>query len=409
MNLYNKRNIDTDLKFLEYCMKNKKIYVLLKNKIVGIDSVIPLCLELNKVCGCRFTFVLFNHPTFQAITNDNIVLFDAINSIGELVDLSVSSNRHVSLEKITTVFFLIKMMYCVNYRRNYIMHFGALHEYPLDKMVKLINLSRVILCENTSYGPCSTVSNIYNYRETQIEYSESHLHKSSILNARILIGYDKLWNYFKHDKAVNAHKVLFNNSRNSNAWIDFIKSKSSSYIDNELHNAFDNQGHGHIIIVFIGRLNLDETGKYVSSFIQLIHELAKNIGDKFPVFIKPHIFSDLDFLEKCILEGIGNYTMNYIITKLHPSVLASRAAIALFVNNSTVIHEISNLNVPIIQCLYGFNRDEALNESSNKSNYVMTKGMDNLSVIVNKLLSVNASPIVYRKKQEKIDCSFLLH
>ena len=222
-------------------------------------------------------------------------------------------------------------------------------------------------------------------------------------------GHPKLWNYFKHDKAVNAHKVLFNNSRNSNAWIDFIKSKSSSYIDNELHNAFDNQGHGHIIIVFIGRLNLDETGKYVSSFIQLIHELAKNIGDKFPVFIKPHIFSDLDFLEKCILEGIGNYTMNYIITKLHPSVLASRAAIALFVNNSTVIHEISNLNVPIIQCLYGFNRDEALNESSNKSNYVMTKGMDNLSVIVNKLLSVNASPIVYRKKQEKIDCSFLLH
>ena len=289
------------------------------------------------------------------------------------------------------------------------MHFGALHEKPLNRISSFYKLKRTILCEGVSYGPHSVKKNIFNNRETQSVFNKSKMCKKTALKAGILIGYDKLWNYFKHREAVKSHKIVFNDSRNASAWVDFIESKASNYIDRELDENNIDQKDRHIIIVFIGRLQLDKTGQFIESFIQMISEIAKNVGDEYPVFIKPHIFADLEFIMNCISKGVGGGKINYIFTKLHPSVLASRAAISFFIDNSTVINEISNLNVPIIQCLYGFDDKGILAKTSKKSDYVITKKTDNLGVIINDLLSVDNPPAVYRKKQGKFNCGNLFN
>jgi len=286
------------------------------------------------------------------------------------------------------------------------MHFGALHEKPLNRISSFYKLKRTILCEGVSYGPHSVKKNIFNNRETQSVFNKSKMCKKTALKAGILIGYDKLWNYFKHREAVKSHKIVFNDSRNASAWVDFIESKASNYIDRELDENNIDQKDRHIIIVFIGRLQLDKTGQFIESFIQMISEIAKNVGDEYPVFIKPHVLSDLDFLQKCVLDGIGEYKMKYILTKLHPSVLASRAAMSFFVGNSTVIREISNLKVPIIQCLYGFDNKGVLAKASDKANYIMTKKDGDLSKIINKLILAKYSPVVFTKRKNNIDCSF---
>ena len=384
----------------------KKIYVFLKNKLIGIDSVIPLCLQLNRECNCSFTFVLFHGETFDAIVNDNTVLIDAINSVGTIVNLSSARYKYKFLSKIYAISYLIKTIYGVNYSKNYLMHFGALHEKPLNKIANYYKLKRVILCEPTSYGPWITTGNIFNNRETQDVFNNSELYKSPVLNAGVLIGYDKLWNYFKHTKAIDTHQIIFDNARNGSAWVDFIKKRSSDYIDNELN---DNNlpSHNKIIIVFIGRLQLDKTGNFIDSFVKMINEIAKNVGNKIPVFIKPHIFSDLDFLEECILKGIAGYNMTYILTKLHPSVLSSRAVMAFFVGASTVINEIANLKVPIVQCLYGFDEAGISFHASKKAYYIATKKTGNLNTVINELLYVDSNPVVYKKRRGTIDCSFM--
>jgi len=283
---------------------------------------------------------------------------------------------------------------------------------PLNFITKFIPLKRIIFHERSSYGRCSydAPETFFNCRQSQDEFESDALpYQLPILNAGILIGYDKLWNYFKHTKAINAKHIIFDDSRNGSAWIDFIKNRSSEYIDSELDKYLLNQKSKHILIIFIGRIQIDKSGSYIKSFIQMIDEISKTVGDKVPVFIKPHIFADLEFIMNCISKGVGGGKINYIFTKLHPSVLASRAAISFFIGNSTVINEISNLNVPIIQCLYGFDDKGILAKTSKKSDYVITKKTDNLGVIINDLLSVDNPPAVYRKKQGKFNCGNLFN
>ena len=395
-------------------MKRKHIYVLLRNKIIGVDSVITMCMQIHKDCDCEFTFMLFEHEAFKVIKKDNIVLSDAINKIGSLVSLSSKRHRCKVFSKIHAVFFIIKMIVKINYKNSLIMHSGGLHVKPLNFITKFIPLKRIIFHERSSYGRCSydAPETFFNCRQSQDEFESDALpYQLPILNAGILIGYDKLWNYFKHTKAINAKHIIFDDSRNASAWVDFIESKASNYIDRELDENNIDQKDRHIIIVFIGRLQLDKTGQFIESFIQMISEIAKNVGDEYPVFIKPHIFADLEFIMNCISKGVGGGKINYIFTKLHPSVLASRAAISFFIDNSTVINEISNLNVPIIQCLYDFDDDDKgiLAQTSKKSDYVITKKTDNLGVIINDLLSVDNPPAVYRKKQGKFNCGNLFN
>jgi hypothetical protein len=307
------------------------------------------------------------------------------------------------------------MILKIKFQENYIMHSGGLHVKPLSFIMNFTPLQRIIFHETSSYGRLchenkgvDTPEMFFSRRQTQNAFDSNVLrHLLPTLNAGILIAYDEFWNYFKHPEAINAQQVVFNNSRNAGAWIDFIKNKSFDYIEKELYGNFSIQKNKHIIIIFIGRLQLDKSGKYIESFIHMINEIAKNVKNKLPIFIKPHIFSDLEFIEKCISKGVGDYNMKYIFTKLHPSVLASRATISFFIGDSNVIYEISNLNVPIVQCLYGFNDKEVAVKSSKKSDYIITKANPFLNDIISRIAFSKHTPVLYKKRRKELNCSFL--
>ncbi len=60
------------------------IHVFLKNKLITLDSIIPFCMQLHMKCGIKFNFIIFDLESYRAIVEDNIVLNDVINKIGEL-------------------------------------------------------------------------------------------------------------------------------------------------------------------------------------------------------------------------------------------------------------------------------------------------------------------------------------
>ena len=153
-------------------MKRKHIYVLLRNKIIGVDSVITMCMQIHKDCDCEFTFMLFEHEAFKVIKKDNIVLSDAINKIGSLVSLSSKRHRCKVFSKIHAVFFIIKMIVKINYKNSLIMHSGGLHVKPLNFITKFIPLKRIIFHERSSYGRCSydAPETFFNCRQSQDEF-----------------------------------------------------------------------------------------------------------------------------------------------------------------------------------------------------------------------------------------------
>jgi hypothetical protein len=396
-------------------MKEAHIFLVLRNKIIGIDSVITLCMQIHKECNCNFTFILFDHGSFEAIKDDNVVLFDAINKIGKLVSLSDQSYGYGVISKIYKLFFLIRMIVKINYGKSYIMHSGGLHKNPLKFIVNFLPFKKIIFHERSPYNK-PPPNNFYN---TEIFFNRHHteelfnkmkkLFSLPVLNAGVLIGYDKQWNYFKHINAKHTHNLVFEDSRNAGAWLNFIEKKSINYINEELDlNNLSHHKNKKIITVFIGRIHLDKSGKFIESFIQMMNGLAKSVGNKVPIFIKAHIFSDIEFVERCISKGIKGYNLDYILTKLHPSVLSRKAAMSLFISTGTVAYEISNLNIPIIQCLNGFNDEEIPEMSSKMSSYIFTKKTEDMATVINKLLGTDHNPVVYKKVQGKmLDCSFL--
>ena len=112
-------------------MKSKIIFIFLKNKIISLDSIIPFAFEMNKQCGFKFVFVVFDKGTYDAIKNDNIVLNDAINTIGSLVYIYSLKNSFKIIRKLFFLFNVLKISLQVNFNDSYILHFGGLNERPL--------------------------------------------------------------------------------------------------------------------------------------------------------------------------------------------------------------------------------------------------------------------------------------
>ena len=71
----------------------KTVYVLLRNKIIGIDSILPLCMEINGKFGYKFNFISFEHETYKYIVKDNVVIKDMINSIGKIDFVSLKKYK----------------------------------------------------------------------------------------------------------------------------------------------------------------------------------------------------------------------------------------------------------------------------------------------------------------------------
>ncbi len=214
-------------------MKDKIIFVFLKNKLISLDSIIPFSFEMNKQCGFKFVFVVFDKGTYDAIKNDNIVLNDAINTIGSLVCIYSLKNSFKIIRKLFFLFNVLKISLQVNFNDSYILHFGGLNERPLVFIRWLFFLRKRILCESSSYGrfinnnaefgsvTTRNASTIYQYRTDSLSYFSSS-EDYAPLNASILVGFHESWNYFKHKESYKTKKVVFLNSRNSPAWIDFL-------------------------------------------------------------------------------------------------------------------------------------------------------------------------------------------
>jgi hypothetical protein len=86
-------------------------------------------------------------------------------------------------------------------------------------------------------------------------------------------------------------------------------------------------------------------------------------------------------------------------------VLASRAIASVFVNKATIINEMHNLQVPVIQCLYDFEGDKDFFDFvSPKADYVISNSSISLNEVLDRLTKKKSLPVNYKVTQTNIDC-----
>ena len=111
-----------------FVRKPKGIIVFVKNKLISLDSIAPVLLELKEKNNISSTVVVFDQMAHEGIKT-NVVLRDLINFTGRELFVSRGINNIVFRKPIILVTLLgVFFKFIIGYK---IIHFGTLNSWPL--------------------------------------------------------------------------------------------------------------------------------------------------------------------------------------------------------------------------------------------------------------------------------------
>jgi hypothetical protein len=333
---------------------NKWIVVFLKNKLISLDSILPLALEMNQCCNYKFYFIIWQYESYKSVVKDNIVMRDMALSIGQIVCPS-RPNKSTLNNKINKFVMLANVLFKLFSKKSYVFHFGGLDEKPMMLLTKLIKKNKIARCESSISGRYTKdfqqglesglridEKTIYQHRSSQEILDKYRGAKYPMNKSGILIGFDPDWNWFKYPDANSCKKLVFDVNNDAKNYYNFISKNSDHYLTQE--KLIDLEGNKTIIIILghYGDGGSEYRNKLLSDALVVLRDLNLNI------VMKPHIFCDMD-LVKSIVKDSKCVDSKIYYTKLHPKVLKKVSFAGLFVNNSTVRCDYKLAGFPFIQ------------------------------------------------------------
>ena len=360
----------------------QSLAIFINRKLISIDAILPLLCEIKHNYPSLIIKVVCPDLSTKEAIDNNIFIKDQIDRIGSKYVLSIrnSSNKRSFYNIIKTLALLLSFCRdCIASRITFI-HFGLLFKKPYN-FLNNFNNKNSFYCENDPYGFTQLMQDVTFLKK-------NYPIKTPIIKNGNVIAFSKIWHLDSSYK--NNYKYFyFGPSRKRKFWINLVLSKSNYYIEKELYkNKLDKKSN--IISVMLGYFG---DLKYLSnkdSVIQVLDDtiqvLSKCIKKEVVVF-KPHVFTDILVLEK-ILKKYKNF--NYIITNLHPMILATRSKFSIANYYSTTLSDFNTLGVKTIE--YTDYCAEALRLTSGgslrpeKIDYFINKDKIKLSKTVKNLL-----------------------
>ena len=121
----------------------KKLFIILKNKLESIDTILPL-INLIKPNECIFYCQNNKH---KEILKKNNFLFNEKISLGKLI--VISKNTNFFFNKLNNIFLLINLIILLT--KNFkVIHFGKLDRFPFLFLVYLFR-SQIIFSDPNSF------------------------------------------------------------------------------------------------------------------------------------------------------------------------------------------------------------------------------------------------------------------
>jgi hypothetical protein len=314
-----------------FSFKKKGIIVFVKNKLISLDSIIPILLELKEGSNLSTTFVVFDKLAHDSI-KANIVLNDLVNYLG--VEIYVNKGienkiirKPVILLSLIEVFFKFTLGYKI-------IHFGALNSSPL-KYLFSFKKTNIFLSQQDSFR--HTWSK-YNHLIGHRDNSDS----SQIMSKNIIVFNDMMNNLNKY--SLDKNIFFFGETRTRKVWIDYCTKKSNYYFK-KYHKDLD-FSQGFIVYILTTFEGLD--GRYINDktgISNLFNETIEILASfNLPVLLKPHVHTDLAIVNKVI-----NNKKNMHITYIHPTILALESKCFIANLYSTTFADAYSLGVPTIE------------------------------------------------------------
>jgi len=305
--------------------RNKpKLIVFVRNKLITLDTVLPLLLEMKDKHNISSEIVVFDKLAHDSI-DKNIVLRDVVNYIG--CELFITKGIKIKiLRRMYILLSLVRLTVgCI--RGNKIIHFGHLNRWPLKFLALLFNKNTYQM-QGSAYG--------FNY--SGINRSIKKLKKPSPVGKNIIICAKDIKQTSFDNVGIEKNKYRFVETRTRRSWVEYINSKSEYYFSN-YHPDVD-ISNGAIVFILGAIDGYERKYKLFHSTIEALSHIAGPV----PILLKPHAYTEMDTVKKAI-AGLNSFHITY----LHPSVLATRAQVFLSNNFSNTLADAHSYGVKTIE------------------------------------------------------------
>ena len=324
----------------------KEIIIFLSNKLLSLDTILPIILNFNKEKKLKVIFYVFNLETFNAIKK-NIILYQAISDTGKLMTLGkYTKNTPSGLRKLSILTSLIKLIITAQFYKKIFIHFKALEYYPL-RLLFLFNRKNCILMEPNCWGHTKSIDAAYNIDANR---NLDALNEPRYTAYTYLATFSDDWaqvNFFNYQ--LNNKKKIFYlpPTRADKNWIKYCKKISLELKNknNSIKKIYNNKKSILFLLGPLGKIiSLDNKTNGEHLFVKTIKAIKK-VPNSF-IVIKPHVNSDVQKAKK-ILKQLN--FKSYAISYLHVSVLANYCKFAISNYMSLALIDAWVVGIPCIE------------------------------------------------------------
>ncbi len=324
----------------------KDIVVVVKNKLMSTDTVIPILIELKEKYNVSSLLITNDELAHKGI-NSNVVLRDAIKHVGKELYIGGGSSNKI-LKKIFKIRWFVFLFYKLSLGTK-VLHFGIFHNFPYSILARWF-------CRNLYFLQSDSFKHSY---EKISSLTEQTRIVSVPITKNIVAFNDGMRDI---DVLTDKHKLyMFGHTRTRGSWINYIKKRSDNYFD-QYHRDVDlSNGCITLILSYFGFLPemRDPNNSAKVLFIKTI-EVLNEVRGNIPVLIKPHVFTDMKFVNDLIVDADNMY-----ITYLHPTILALNSRCFIANAYSTTLADANSVGVVTLE--YTDYSESVLEETKGKS------------------------------------------
>jgi hypothetical protein len=302
---------------------NRKIVVFVKNKLITLDTVAPILIEMKDKFNISSEVVVFDGLAHKAIS-ENIVLKDAINYVGS--ELFITKGEKNKILRRLYVLVSLSRLFVSFLCGAKILHFGLFSSWPF-KYVAYLFKSQVYQLQPIAFDFDYSISMSRNGKPFVYPVGENV----------VIFGKKSGMNYYR--SVLDKREIFyFGETRTRIHWVEYIRNRSNYYF--ELCHKDIDFSNGVIVFILATISSLEFKHKLFDSTIKV---LIEKFGD-IPILLKPHAYTEMDVVNNAIL---GHKNMQ--ITYLHPSVLSTVARVFISNNFSNTMADAHSFGVTTIE------------------------------------------------------------
>jgi hypothetical protein len=335
------------------------IAVLLKNKIGGLDSVLPILMEVARINPrAKIEFHTLHAETYEAIKT-NTVLWNAVHEVGVLPNYN---QKGALRNKLTKILMLFRLMIMGVLGRTHFIHFKELSMWPM-RILYFAAPKRTYYIRDGAFGTPEMLQRLIRVRQGGGPYlyrpNSGHSGLQVFFHTESL-GYDGV----AHD----APLAIVRPPRTLQVWKDFIIASAKSSLEAEL-KANNLDPDSDIIGYMVTEPYVSDTQKNCLRVPESLPQLFEKTLDilveeanGLPIFIRSQMAFDFPYIDEQIRKRPG---AKIVRSNLHASVMATRAK--FFITNwmTTTLADARTFSVPTIEfCDFNDRMKEALENGS---------------------------------------------